>query len=169
MFHLLLSIWLHSTKLHHQTHYFYFLFRSSLACLLVFISFSVKCASSALSLWPPSPLLNHVPIIWMGISCQSRSSDFKCCDQLYLLPHESQREDNLYHTTMGRTVNIFQACCSKETDCPDNRYCRARRQITEMDQTPRQNLVHGDSWRKSLIPVSFTLFTISAEVTEGIT
>lgn len=110
----LLSIWSYSARLHHHLHYFSLLFTSPLSCLHPFhFLFYGICIFSLIISPPLFLLLSSVSVIWMGISRQSRSSELKCCDQLYLLPHELQREDDLCNTTMGKTVHIFQACCLK--------------------------------------------------------
>ncbi len=105
MFFILFCSCSHSAKLHHETIISLHSLYPLCDVYLLFISFAVKCASSALSL----PLLfsPSLPVIWMGISRQTCFSELKCWDHLYLLPHEMHRENNLCRTTMGRAVNIF--------------------------------------------------------------
>lgn len=97
-----------------------FIIRNNILSVL-FISFSVKCTSSDSS--SPSSSCTQCPCL-LNEWAVNPAPELKCCDQLYLLPHELQKGE-LWHATMGRTVNIFQACCSKETVCLNNRCCSA--------------------------------------------
>lgn len=109
------------SKLHHQKQYSVCTFHVFSHVYPLFISFSVKCTSSDSS--SPSSSCTQCPCL-LNEWAVNPAPELKCCDQLYLLPHELQKGE-LWHATMGRTANIFQACCSKETVCLNNRCCSA--------------------------------------------
>lgn len=106
----------------------------------LFISFTVKYASPnviRLSFFPC-----HPPCPWLNKKKEKKTfcpppSALKCSDQLYLLPHESQGEDNLQRfTIVGGQVIFFSLVGQKRQARLDNRHFWAGRWAVQGDTGP---------------------------------